>query len=155
MHPRLILMTLTTLAAVSAVAQSPISRASGASDREAIAPKVESACGWKRYGKSSEITIYIDRCTIRDAGRYRFVWTLSDHAPPLTYTNKGLYASSKNRMVIDCSNDRIAYAGLIGYREQMGGGQTVWTETYDEGKWAFRDAPPASVDDWLIRAVCK
>lgn len=117
MNSKLPLMTLSALVATSTAAQSPISRASGASDREAIAPKVGGQCGWKRHGKSSNMTIYFDRCTIRDTGRYRLVWTLSDHAPPLTYPNKGLYASTKNRMVIDCSNDRIAYAGLVGYRE--------------------------------------
>lgn len=155
MNSKLVFMILVALAALSAVAQSPAGSISGASDREVPAPKVEGRCGWKRYGKSNEITIYLDRCTVRDTGRHRLVWTLSDYALPLTYPNKGLYSSAKVRRVIDCSSERLAYVGLIGYREPMGAGQTVWTETVDEGRWAFVDAPPGSVDDWLIREVCK
>lgn len=155
MNSKLLVMTLTALAATSTAAQSLIGRASGASDRQAVTPKVEGQCGWKPYGKGSTLTLYFDRCTIRDTGRYRLVWSLTDHEFPLTFPDKGLYKSSKLRKVIDCANERVAYSGLFHYREQMGGGEIAWTWTIEEGKWEFSDAPPGTANGTLIREVCK
>ena len=106
-------------------------------------------CEWTRVGNSEDkdITIYIDKSTIKRVGGYIRVWSLWDMQKP---NNKMLSMMSLEEY--DCSNEKKRVIQLAGYTGRMAGGNSVGTQQGDNN-WSF--VAPGTVGTNIHNEVCK
>jgi hypothetical protein len=115
-------------------------------------------CGWTKLGARADgsFTHYIDYCKITGTGRYRFAWTMQDFKNPQKSPLENYYYQSLiTRLAYDCQTSRRALTALYHYQSNMTQGAVLWSNSYPENEWAFKDAPPESVASFQIETVCK
>ncbi len=97
--------------------------------------------------------IYIDKATIRKQGNVAKMWVVFDHKSPRKAAGGESYSSEKSFTEYDCVEIRRSLLSTIYYSDNMGKGEAVLTEQYDNSKW--RDIAPDSVGMSEWKAACK
>ena len=106
------------------------------------------ACAeWLKFSETASYNFYINPDTIRMDGKLIKVWLLND------YKNRsetgGL--SSRVKIEIDCSGERIRTLTLSEHSEHMAGGELTFTGK-KENDW--RDVAPDTVNEKALKLVC-
>ena len=116
------------------------------------------SCGWKKHGRESGTrnasTEYVDACTIRTQGRYRFAWILKAYDQAQTIAAGQYYRSEKHRYAFVCDLARYTIVSGIAYSGAMGAGNVVHSISIDQREWEFEDAVPGSTGEALVNFVC-
>lgn len=103
---------------------------------------------WVVYSKTEEDgTFYLDPATIRKDGNMRRVWLLRN----FNQRNKDGAMSSRNRMEIDCKQERFRFLALSTHSEPMAGG-TVWTQEGEANNWMA--IPPDTTAETIFNLLC-
>ena len=103
---------------------------------------------WVMYSKDEEDgTFYLDPATIRKDGNMRRVWLLRN----FNQRNKDGAMSNRNRMEIDCKQERFRFLALSTHSEPMAGG-TVLTQEGEANDWTA--IPPNTTGERIFNLIC-
>ena len=123
----------------------------------AKAPTLTSPCGWKEVQSDSTTGVFLyDPCTLKKQGKYSMVWVMEDYKS-LQRPNGGstAYQSEKARYAFDCGADRAARSGVARYAGRLGDGDVVFSHSFSESEWRFRDVLPGSVLESAMQFACR
>lgn len=119
------------------------------------AQKQTSTGGWVKVGETDKAVFYLDYSTVKQQGRYRFAWVLTDINTTQRNSDNTLHKSTKDRWAYDCSNERSALISLLQYSDTLGKGEVVYSHSWQEHEWKFGDVPPGTMNASMLQAVCK
>lgn len=103
--------------------------------------------GWEEVYTTAEVTVYVDRATIRNDGNLRMMWSLINNKQ----RNKDGGMSLRMRNEYDCKGERRRYLALSGHAEPMAGGKVLFSHG-ENGTW--RSIPPGTADEAVLKIVC-
>ena len=102
---------------------------------------------WVEYAKDESDTFYLDPATIRKDGNMRRVWLLRN----FSQRDKDGAMAARNRMEIDCKQERFRFLARSTHSEPMAGG-TVLTQQNESNNWT--SIPPNTVAELTFNLVC-
>lgn len=140
------------------IAQAPSRNTAKSSPKTEVAqaaPKEIVTSGWVKVTESDDGAIYsVDYSTIKQHGRYRFMWELRDYKIAKQFQNKS-YHSVKLRFAFDCSAERRAGVSYISHRDLSGTGEIINSSSVPESEWKFTDLAPGTVGELMLQTACK
>jgi hypothetical protein len=107
------------------------------------------AVNWVSIDSSAdgEITVYIDRDSIRKDGNLRKAWRIQD----LKKRDKDGEMSYRVRAEYDCKNERSRTLAVSTHSEGMASGQILYNAS-QVGSWI--EIPPGTTGDSTLKFVC-
>lgn len=108
---------------------------------------------WVRVGRTDNATrtIYANPSTISKNGNIVKMWSLQDFKTPQISPGNP-FLSYKELNAYDCRGDRARRLSLSFYSENMGGGNTVFTNSTPDG---WEPLAPDSVGETLLQEACR
>ena len=115
---------------------------------------VSSFAGWERIAGNDEITIYIDKSSIRRDDVMVKVWLLDDYRDPQKTSSSGEYLSSIDFLEFDCKAGRRRIHEFVLYSGYMGRGSPIFTSSSTPGSWSNSEVP-GSIGKTLLTVACQ
>lgn len=109
---------------------------------------------WIKIVASDKSTVYAEPSTIRRVGNTAKMWYTLDYGTPQQLTVNAStmhYLSTRGEDEYDCKGSRKRRLILIGYSKNMGGGDTVATDS-SAGQWVPVD--PNTVAEKMWKFAC-
>jgi len=99
--------------------------------------------------------IYCDKSTIRKNGAISRMWVLTDFSRPRKLDSTGdRYMSGKEFWAYNCREEKFAVISIIQHSGEMGGGDVVWSGTWQERDWKWRPVPPGTTAEATWKIAC-
>jgi hypothetical protein len=110
-----------------------------------------SCSAWAEWLLLSETTwskVYVDLDTIKKDGNISSVWAVNDFYS----RNKDGELSSRNRVHIDCKNERYRATSFSSHSENMAGGRVLYSDPISNPQWT--DIAPNTVVRSFANILC-
>lgn len=107
---------------------------------------------WEEVGHSVDLTMYVDRATIRKSGTKVKMWDLRDYKEIVDLKNLESYWSIKNQTEYDCKQEKYRSLHFSLYGGKMGSEQVIYASNSIED-WS--PIPPKSLVESSWKAACR
>jgi len=105
---------------------------------------------WTVEGRNEELTLYVDRATIRKNGNFVKMWSLVDYKKAKVIGGKS-NLSQRSQWEFDCKEEKSRGLAITNFSGQMGSGAVNYTDS-DTEKWV--PVAPGSGDELLWKIAC-
>ena len=105
---------------------------------------------WVQVGEGASHYKYIDPETIRRDGNFRKVWEINDYKQRQKTGN----LSNQMRSEYDCKQERYRFLSFSLHSGPMLGGTTLYWADYTRPPDDWREIPPGSLSDIVLKIVC-
>ena len=109
---------------------------------------------WKYIDSTYKSDTYVDFSRITTEGRYKTMWSLSDHKSPQISATGKQFKSDVTKHLIDCQASKKQFIVIYEYSEKMGMGGLVFSANMQIQESEWRYPPPNSIGDVLINIAC-
>ncbi len=109
--------------------------------------------GWVKIDDRDTITVYIDPATIRREENRVRMWSMSDHKTAQVTIGKR-HLSQKTQSEFDCKNKRVRLLYFSWHSDNMGNGQIVHVDDYDNKPGPWESVLSGSVGESQWKFVC-
>ena len=119
-------------------------------------PLLAGATNWVQIGSTNEVSLLIDKDSIRKNGKNVKAWAMWQYSQPqeLPYLNpKKYYLSQKVLEVFDCVNVKFGASQIIDYAD-LNGGDVVDIVSTDEHLIKSIEPAPDTIGESLLNYVC-
>ena len=107
---------------------------------------------WIVLGESNGITTYINLASIRKEGDIAKMWSLDDYKTSQDNGDGYKYFSGKSFNEYDCKKEKKRGMTLVNYSDNMGKGDVVYSQDYDNRPW--HSIVPDTFGEGLWKAAC-
>jgi hypothetical protein len=105
---------------------------------------------WTVAGENEDITLYVDRATIRRNGNFVKMWSLVDYKKAKVSGGKSSL-SQRRQQEYDCTEENLRSLAQTYSSGQMGSGAVTYNDS-DTDKWA--PIAPGSVGETMWKIAC-
>ena len=105
---------------------------------------------WTVIDENEQVTVYVDRATIRRNGNFVKIWSMADFKK-MSIIGDISIASTITQSESDCKEEKLRVLAITFYTGRMGKESGVFTHS-DVGKWAPH--PPGSNGEILWKVAC-
>jgi len=126
--------------------------------RRWLAPAAIAACcapaqaGWVSYQQGPDADEWYDTAYVASAQGRVTLWTMTNHAKPLTSLEAREYQSEKTLTTIDCASGKMGAEQVIRYASRDGKGEVVGDM---QTPLRLASVRAGSVDEALLKRVCR
>ena len=106
---------------------------------------------WVRVGSVDGAVFYIDPASIRKDGNLVKVWKIQD----LKQRDKAGELSRRNRSEYDCKEERHRFLSLSTHSGPLASGTTLYTNDFPGKPDTWKQIPPGSVVETVLKIVCE
>jgi hypothetical protein len=122
-----------------------------------LLPVVSSATTWVDVAGSDEVTVFVDRDSLRRSGSIvkswlQWKWGAPQEVPGMSPAKT--FKLEKQLQISDCSEGTLAIAQGIRYADDAGL-NIVDSYVVPKNQWEFSEAAPETNGESIIRFVCK
>ena len=108
---------------------------------------------WELIEINEEFVFYFDKKTIQKNGTAVKMWEMKDYVS-VQYFQGEQYNSEKIYKVYDCNSKMQTIASLIYFSNELGGGNSIWSDTRQEKDWEWVATVPSSIGHSLWQIAC-
>lgn len=109
---------------------------------------------WIKVSSYPAGATYIDADSGERAGNFVTAWSRTEWVTPVKVSATQSMSSGLTLSEFDCADITVARLQTIAYAESNLQGKVIWTETKDSKKAKKDDAPPGSIGEEIVNAVC-
>ena len=105
---------------------------------------------WTAVGENEDITLYVDRATIRRSGNFVKMWSLFDSKKAEVFAGK-VFLSRRTQDEYDCKEERRRFLAFTTFSGQMLSGAVNYNDS-DTEKWV--PVAPGSIGETQWKIAC-
>jgi hypothetical protein len=122
-----------------------------------LASHLAVAADWIEVAGNEDVTVYVDRDSIRRVGVrvktwLKWQWAKEQDVPNSYPTKK--YVSEKQLQISDCQRGMLAIAQGVRY-SNAAGTDVADSYTIEEKNWRFSEVVPETIGETILRTACK
>lgn len=113
----------------------------------------QASAEWELVGEDENVSMYMDKSTIRKQGLYNAMWIMADYNAEKK-SDEGTYWSVKYLYLYNCRDRTEGVKALASYGGKMGSGKVVFSYSRQPFEVKFIDVLLDSVGETMLDAAC-